>query len=366
MQSVFLLISFTAWSADGYTETAQAGSPDSWMTEEFNNQWGLESIGTHYAYARGYSGAGINIGIFDESVFTHPEFSGKLNKVDAAKPYNFSGIPDFPGLGDFIFGDHGTFVAGIAAAVRDGQGMHGVAYNSGLVSAKYLDSDNNYFEKLIQSNVRIFNNSWGSDIPVHQDGDGDDMYFPDGRPVYIKVTKQDAIGEFTAEDIDAINALSNSPVPSSGLDSEPSLYAALVRAARFGKLIVFAAGNENNYNVPVGESSIPYLFPDVLNNFITTANLTEDDMLDASSTSCGYTASYCISAPGADIYSTTAHTDYAHYGQTGEKKDYTNVWIGNWHVDGYPHGFRGGGGAHAAISLHDSVSDSHCVTHNRH
>lgn len=318
--SFLVLISFRAFAADGYTETARADSPDSWMTKEFNNQWGLESIGAHYAYARGYNGEGVSIGIFDESVFTHPEFRGKLNRVDQSEPYNFSGVADFPNLGDFIFGDHGTHVAGIAAAARDGQEMHGVAYNSGLVSAKFLGSNNNYFEKLIQSDVRVFNNSWGVDIPIQQDDDGNDIYFSDGRPFYIEVTKQDAIGEFTAEEINFIAALSNSPVPSSELDPDLPLSAALVRAARFGKLIVFAAGNENNYNVPVGNTSIAYLFPDILNNFIITANLTKDDVLDASSTSCGYTASYCLSAPGTDIYSTAAQTDYAHYGQTGEKK----------------------------------------------
>ncbi|WP_411704170.1 autotransporter outer membrane beta-barrel domain-containing protein [Edaphovirga cremea] len=317
---LFVLVSFRALSTDGYTETAQTGSPDSWRTNEFNNQWALEYIGAHYAYARGYNGEGVSIGIFDESVFTHPEFAGKLNKIDAADPYNFSDHPNFPNLGDYIFGDHGTHVAGIAAAARNGQGMHGVAYNSELVSAKLLGSNNNYFEYLIQSNTRIFSNSWGPDVPIYEDENGNEIFLPDGTPFYVEVTKQDAIDEFTAEDINIINALSNSPVPSSELDSDNSEHAALVRSARFGKLIVFAAGNENNYNVPLGESSLPYLFPDVLNNFIIAANLTQNDMLDASSTSCGYTASYCISAPGTDIYSTTAQTDYALYIQTGEKE----------------------------------------------
>ncbi|WON78965.1 autotransporter outer membrane beta-barrel domain-containing protein [Serratia sp. UGAL515B_01] len=290
------------------------------MTQEFNNQWGLEAIGAHYAYARGFNGEGVSIGIFDESVFTHPKFIGKLNKVDVAEAYNFSGLDDFPNLGEFIFGDHGTHVAGIAAARRTGQEMHGVAYNSSHFSAKFLDSNNNYFEVLIQSNARVFNNSWGPVIPINIDDNGEEIYFPDGRPFYVKVTKEDAVGDYTTDDVNTINFLSHHAVPSTGLDTFPSLLsAALIRAVRFGKLLVFAAGNGNNYNVPVGESSIPYLFPDTLNNFIITANLGKNDLLDESSTSCGYTASYCISAPGTDIYSTTAQTDYNHYFATGEK-----------------------------------------------
>jgi subtilase-type serine protease len=315
-----VLISVNAFSADRYVENALAGSPESWMTEEFKHQWGLEAIGAQYAYARGYTGESITIGIFDESVFPHPEFDGKLNKVDAGDPYNFSGHPYFPQFGDFIFGDHGTHVAGIAAAARNGLGMHGVAYNAGLISAKFINSNNNYFESLIQSNARIFNNSWGPVIPIREDDNGKPIFLPDGRPFYVQFTKEDSLNSFSQDDIAAIDKLSRSPIPSSNIDSFNEKYAALLRAARAGKLIVFSAGNSNNYNVPVLYSSIPYFFPDALNNFIITANLTKDDELHASSTSCGYTASYCLSAPGSDIYSTTAQTDYMLYGKTGEKK----------------------------------------------
>ncbi|MDI3438253.1 autotransporter outer membrane beta-barrel domain-containing protein [Erwinia sp. V90_4] len=303
-----------------YQESGRPGVPDSWLTPEFSRQWGLRAINAQYAYARGYTGESITIGIFDESVFPHPEFDGKLNKVDAGDPYNFSGISDFPQFGDFIFGDHGTHVAGIAAAARNGQGMHGVAYNAGLISAKFLNSNNNYFETLIQSNARIFNNSWGPVIPIHKDGDGKPIFLPDGRPFYVQFTKEDSLNAFSSDDIAAIDKLSQSPIPSSNMDSLNKQYAALLRAARAGKLIVFAAGNYNNYNEPVLQPSIPYFFPDTLNNFIITANLTKDDELHTSSTRCGYTASYCLSAPGSDIYSTAAQTDYVLYGKTGEKK----------------------------------------------
>lgn len=316
----FVLTSFCAFSADDYTETARSGLPDSWITKEFKNQWGLESIGAHYAYARGYNGEGVNIGIFDESVFTHPKFAGKLNKIDVAEPYNFSASHDFPNMGDIVFGDHGTHVAGIAAAARNGQKMHGVAYNSGLVSAKFLVSNNNFFEKLTQSNARVFNNSWGLVIPIVKDDDGNNIYFPDGRPLYVQFTAQDSIDELEPDDVIAIDKLSNSATPSSNLDSLNEEYAALLRAARYGKLMVFSAGNANNYNVPVLYPSIPYFFPEILNNFIITANLNKDDVLDASSTRCGYTASYCLSAPGTDIYSTAGITDNIYYSQTGEKK----------------------------------------------
>ncbi|MDL4454925.1 autotransporter outer membrane beta-barrel domain-containing protein [Klebsiella michiganensis] len=305
-------------STDDYTETAKIGSPESWLTREFNHQWGLEAIGAHYAYARGFNGEGVNIGIFDEPVFTHPKFTGKLNKVDVAEPYNFSGLNDFPHLGAFIFGDHGTHVAGIAAASINVLEIHGVAYNSGLVSAKLLGGKN-FFEGLIQNNARVFNNSWGAIVLVNKDEQGRDIILPNGRPFYVQVTAQDSFNTLSADDVVNIDKLSKKIIPSSNLSFIYGTYSALLRAARAGKLIVFAAGNFNNYNVPLLFPSIPHYFPATINNFIVVTNLTKEDVLHVSSTRCGYTASYCMSAPGADIYSTTAQTDYNHYFQTGEK-----------------------------------------------
>lgn len=317
--SLFLLVPLKTFSNNTYTETAKLGSPDSWLTSEFTNQWGLAAINAQYAYARGYSGENITVGIVDEAVFTHPKFANKLNKFDVNEPWNFSHDEHCPYLGDFIFGDHGTHVAGIAAAPRTGGIMHGVAFNAKLISAKLLNSEHNYFEPLIQSDVRVLNNSWGPSLPYYLDENGNAVILPNGTPYYIEATKEDALEDYTPDVISEINSLSQHPVPFVFPDEDISLNAALIRAARAGKLLVFAAGNDNNYNVPQGESALPYAFPDVLSNFIVTTNLQQDDTLSASSTRCGYTASYCLSAPGTDILSTTAKTDYDRYFATGEK-----------------------------------------------
>ncbi|WP_244903214.1 S8 family serine peptidase, partial [Xenorhabdus innexi] len=50
---------------------------------------------------------------------------------------------------------------------------------------------------------------------------------------------------------------------------------------------------------------MPFFFPEVLKNYLNVANLTQEKVLALSSTSCGYTASYCLSAPGTQIYSST-------------------------------------------------------------
>lgn len=61
-------------------DAGQVGDPSSWHDDEFNADWGLAAIGADYAYARGLSGKGIRLGIFDSgSGLDHPEFAGKNN-----------------------------------------------------------------------------------------------------------------------------------------------------------------------------------------------------------------------------------------------------------------------------------------------
>ena len=64
-------------------------------------------------------GGGITVAVVDDGVdFSHPDLDGE----------------GFAFSGNLSPGDHGTPVAGVIAARRDGQGMHGVAYNANLVS----------------------------------------------------------------------------------------------------------------------------------------------------------------------------------------------------------------------------------------
>ncbi|PJK12111.1 hypothetical protein CO614_05700, partial [Lysobacteraceae bacterium NML120232] len=61
-----------------YTEAAKLGDADSWKSDEFMQDWGLEAMNAHHAYARGLTGNGIRVGIFDSGVgLDHPEFAGR-------------------------------------------------------------------------------------------------------------------------------------------------------------------------------------------------------------------------------------------------------------------------------------------------
>ncbi|MDX7987343.1 autotransporter outer membrane beta-barrel domain-containing protein, partial [Xenorhabdus sp. 12] len=286
-------------AATEYQEQGKKNLPDSWLSEEFNHQWGLAAIGAHYAYARGYTGKGINVGVLDEAVTHHPEFAKKLHILSPEDPWNYD---ENPYTGIIEFGAHGNHVSGIIAASRDGKGMHGVAFDAGLITGKYLQNQYNRTEAMIQSNARIINNSWGVRPKYYKDENGRPIRLPNGTVHYYQVTLDD-VKDYVKPIKDEIDRLSRSPIPVR--DDYTTRTAGLLRAAREGKLVVFAAGNANNYNVTWLHAGMPYFFPDALKNYLSVANLDQQNKLNLSSTSCGYTASYCLSAPGTKIYSST-------------------------------------------------------------
>ncbi|MDX7989258.1 autotransporter outer membrane beta-barrel domain-containing protein, partial [Xenorhabdus sp. 12] len=284
-------------AAAEYQEQGKKNLPDSWLSEEFNHQWGLAAIGAHYAYARGYTGKGINVGVLDQAVTHHPEFAKKLHILSPEDPWNHE-VNLYTGI--FEFGAHGNHVSGIIAASRDGKEMHGVAFDAGLITGKYLQNQFNRTEAMIQSNVRIINNSWGSVPKFPKNPDGTPKLRADGTIDYEQVTLED-VANFVKPIKDEIDRLSRSPIPVR--DDPIARTAGLLRAAREGKLVVFATGNTNNYNVTLQDAGMPYFFPDALKNYLSVANLDQKNELNLSSTICGYTASYCLSAPGTKIYS---------------------------------------------------------------
>ena len=113
------------------------------------------SIGAEFAYAAGYSGAGMNIGLVDSGFFAgHMREHGSLDTNYAVGDRYFSVVAQggetgpTPGFYDPAFNDtHGTHVSGTVGASRDGVGetqpdgptanMHGVAFNSQRLPGKH-------------------------------------------------------------------------------------------------------------------------------------------------------------------------------------------------------------------------------------
>ncbi|WP_347906186.1 autotransporter domain-containing protein [Pseudomonas purpurea] len=304
-----------------YVENGTLGNPDSWRSTEFKADWGLGAINAQDAYAAGYSGKGIKLGIFDQPVYAkHPEFSGKDKVVSlvtsgireytdgyihvkAGDAFRYDGTPTLGYNGRL--GYHGTHVGGIAAGSRDGHEMHGVAYASQIISADngdpgpedgiVLGNDGAVYragwDSLVNSGARIINNSWGIGITDRFNKGGKDPAFP-------HFTVNDAQLQFNQ-----IQPLLNS--------KQGGAYSGAIDAARGGVVTIFAAGNDYNLNNPDAIAGLGYFVPDIAGNWLTVAALQQNPDTSSAeryiastfSSRCGYTAGSCVSAPGTRIYS---------------------------------------------------------------
>lgn len=106
-----------------------AGALSDWKTPEYFRSGLLAQINAAAAYALGFTGAGVAVGIANSGIDTrHPEFAGRL-----LPGHDFmTGRPILPG--DAVdLNNHGTHIAGIVAAARDGIGMQGVAFITSVI-----------------------------------------------------------------------------------------------------------------------------------------------------------------------------------------------------------------------------------------
>ncbi|WP_413481071.1 autotransporter outer membrane beta-barrel domain-containing protein [Serratia proteamaculans] len=336
---LFCLAAIGGAQAAPYVESGKPGDPSSWRSNEFNAEWGLGAIHADQAYAAGYSGKGVKLGIFDQPVYAkHPEFASQ-NKVinlvttgirEYTDPYipvkkgdvfRYDGTPSVDS--DGTLGSHGTHVGGIAAGNRDGGEMHGVAFNAQIISAEngdpgpedgiILGNDGAVYQAgwdaLIASGARIINNSWGIGITEKFDQGGKD-------PAYPHFTLADAQKQF-----DQIKQILGTKAGGA--------YQGAIDAARSGIVTIFAAGNDYNLNNPDAMAGLAYFVPEIAPNWLSVASLqdpsnTGDYSISSFSSRCGYTASFCVAAPGTKVYSSIIEgnsvdnltTGYAKYSGT--------------------------------------------------
>jgi subtilisin family serine protease len=147
-----------------------AAAAASWETAEYKRSWGLTAQEASIAYALGYYGQGVTVGIMDSGVQAeHQEFQGgrfipvvqqgiygtsgyRYRDTRPANPF-FAGNP-FYMTGEYNSGDafpwnasHGTNMVGIMGANRDGNpnplNMQGFAFASTIVLGNTGASDEN-------------------------------------------------------------------------------------------------------------------------------------------------------------------------------------------------------------------------------
>ncbi|MBJ7515946.1 MAG: MMPL family transporter [Stenotrophomonas sp.] len=333
-----------ASAAEAAPVMGAAGNRESWQTEEFQVDWGLAAMNADAAYARGLTGQGIRLGVFDSGTgLAHDEFAGKNHSSiriadllpDGTSCSNVNALwgPDacFASDGDVValeaigfdyglteediafligagapygltFNTHGTHVSGTIAANRDGSGMHGVAFGADLAAAKlffdsyvewYLGSDNYYRQGSVFPQVGPSEDAFAS------------MYSQMNAQGVRAINHSWGLGS-EPETVEEFDEIYNHEGDRAYLD----IFAEGSRQA--GMIQVWAAGNSADYNPSPEEAplagvyaTLPRAFADIEPYWLAVVNLDQDLQLSDLSHRCGLAANWCLAAPGSDIISTS-------------------------------------------------------------
>ena len=204
--------------------------------EDFGSD-GLDLINAAPAYERFFTGKNIFIGVLDQPVnFSHPKFTAK-NFSAIIRESRMSG--GAKGVYDWQAIYHGTHVAAIAAGSRDGNVMHGVAFDAEILNAPFntdyaveenqreTDINDMFAPYLKRGEIKIINNSWGNSIYLDEVLSDDDIK---------------TLLEQSGEDWNKVtDALEDSILKVSG-ELKPILNS-VAQAVNAKRLTIFAAGN---------------------------------------------------------------------------------------------------------------------------
>ncbi len=339
---VLACLSGTAVEAATYQEQGRPHDAASWRSEEFKSNWGLGAVGAEFAYARGLSGAGVQMAVYDTGTdLRHREFSGKPNTgvlmadngcisgaslengcfyaegdraavtvLDTLPPEALAALEEliadgsltreqldeYLGLAGATYEAHGTHVAGTALANRDGAGVHGVAYGANL------------------SAVRKFGNTYlGGPIAITDvlraplpTAAAVDAAYADLHRHNVRVVNHSWGSPFSPADeaeLDIALSITGPPVYT-------ELKAIADNAIQYGMLHVWAAGNlttanESPQTAPNAglQSNLPRALAALEPYWLTVVNLNKELTLSDVSMRCGFSKDWCLAAPGTDINS---------------------------------------------------------------
>lgn len=333
---------------------------ESWETAEYNKNWGLKAMKASSAYALGYYGQGVKVGMMDSGFLTtHQELSGdRWHTVKFEGTYSQSGerypqyaFKDESGrpqnngdTGKYNKGDkfsvdgaynpdfndnHGTGCAGVYAGNRDGVGMHGVAWGSEFYSANTGGTDStNYgpfldynffkagYDALVNSGVKIINNSFGTNLKQVDENGNIVTYYQSGPELT------------TVNDIEYEYFLFKKQYNNNDADPElkgKSFVDAAWDAVKGKDVIqVFTNGNNDRAN-PYHRALYPYFNPEAEAQWIAIAGLeqvnssTDPDnyQLKEKFNEAGYAKYWTLSGPGMNGNTANIKGDDQYGGYSG-------------------------------------------------
>jgi autotransporter-associated beta strand protein len=280
------------------TFPANSASIEEFQTEEYYAS-NLDLINAAEAYAKGYTGKGITIGINDFPVnLEHESFADKTGS-------KYIGSLNLEGI-DWKENSHGTHVSGIAVGSKNGKGMHGVAFDADLVSTYFLCESHDFPKFDSYSEIKTINNSWGNKYSI------DDFYL-----LYTSILDKDNISSEVV-----LNYLNS-------FNDDYKSITAIKEAASKDRLLVCSNGNYGRDDAG-SYRSIHWFNNKSINNLITVTamlnsysesehlkrnsdgSITGDFINAPFSNLTKYCEDFTLTAPGWNIYSSYA----------ADKKDY--------------------------------------------
>lgn len=115
--------------------TPATAPPPNYDTAEYRANYGLDAINAIAAYEDGLSGRGVTVAVIDTGIdLDHPDLNANISPHSvgiSAGTYAAANDADAEG--------HGTAVAGVIAAEKNGSGMHGVAFDATLLAINASD-----------------------------------------------------------------------------------------------------------------------------------------------------------------------------------------------------------------------------------
>lgn len=324
---------------------------ESWETAEYKKDWGLSAMKASSAYALGYHGQGVAVGMMDSGALLqkHPELAGdRFHASHASGNYGTtgnryqteaSGVGDVFGNGDYTAGEafetdgnwvaevndtHGTHVLGTIGANRDGSEFHGVSWGSEIYAGNTGGTDNtnyglvqdyNYFyaawsgvvKDLVAYNGEerggVINNSFGTNLRIDTAGKISLPTNTTAETEYEYFLFKQRTGEDNKNFIDAAyDAVKGTNV-----------------------VQVITTGNRD-MKMPYYRALYPYFNPEAEQHWIAVAGLQKDGV-DAEGrdkykwingfNEAGNAKYWTVVAPGAGIYSSIVYDD--HYQSTSEE-----------------------------------------------
>ena len=322
----------------------------SWETEEYKADWGLAAMNASKAYALGYHGQGVAVGVMDSGALLqkHPDLAGdRFHASEADSHYGSTGDrypqdsknpghydPEHPATesgkidGNWIAGtndSHGTHVTGSVGANRDGSEFHGVAWGADVWVGNTGGTDNTNYgpfqdytffyngwkalaDNLIAANGSdrggVINNSFGTNTRIVDNK----TTGPDGGSTGVHNPTD------TIADVEYEYFLFNNRYVGTG--ETPNWHQSFVDAAwnavENTKVVqVMTTGNRDFAN-PFYRPLYPYFNPDAEKNWIAVAGLQKDGnggyKLVETWNEAGLAKYWTVVAPGSGIYGSKVNT----------------------------------------------------------